>query len=477
MTIEKRGEQYIGRTELPDFKPGIYHDLWRGVNTTELITPYSDPAVARLYDLASIPKTEADHNLYWFMRDFLETQDPVVRKLYGKMNRLAKIQYYMDKNAMEINGNNIPIVLGTWSADVRFASDEEVKRPEGVRKLNEDAILVRPFGRNQLVAAVFDGASSQKPVSGLEQRQLKGSWYVSHLAAMGFPFTPEYRELEANTDTTAKDFTVALNRWLKQELSKVPGVDYNDVLTVPGMAATIALIDYSKKHISIAHVADTVGIIEHMDHAETVTNNLNAPFDNATQELVKRLSTTLWKTPREIADLKHPLILQQLADSFRAKINTQNGTGILNGMPELENTAGLIQEINVDITNELLSLHLASDGWHMTWTGRERADVNEEARAVTTNKMASAMHSPYFRPSHPAYQSLERLSMDPEHWAIKRLAHDDASLLSVGLSGQTSEQDTQYRRNGRRLLQQDYEQILRSYEATHFPTYSSFLDD
>lgn len=445
--------------ETPKFIPGIYSDFWHDVNRSELITPYSDPAVGRLYDLASIPETEPDYDLYGFMRDFVVSQDPVIRKLYGDANRLAGLQYYMDKKTLEVGEHMVPLTLGTWSADVRFAPDEEAKRPDGVRKLNEDAILARPFGPARVLVAVFDGASSQKPVTGLEPRKLKGSWYISHLISMGFPLTQEHLELEQNPKADAKEVMIAMNRWAKQELSRVPGVNPNDVLTLPGMAATLALVDFRDRHISIAHVADTYAQAVYKDRVTPLTNNLNSRFDAQTQKRVSWLAHKLGKTPKEVAELQHPLILRYLKNSFREKINTPQGTGIVNGQDALETTPGLLQAIDLEITDDLLTLEMASDGWHMAWTGRK--DLDKDTAAL---EMAAAMHSPYFRPSHPAYQSLERLNMDPDHWAIERLSHDDASMLSVGLQGRASEQDSPIRKAGRELLKQDYGQILSRYK-------------
>lgn len=443
MAIEK------GESVRVPFTPGINKEKWVGFRPTHEPSPYRDLTIAKLYDLAAV--TEVDY--FRFLDNLALFRDPLIEAVYGRENRLAKLQFSIENLAFALPETNriVPVKFGTWSADIRFGTTEG-------RKLNEDTVLARPFGKDRLLVAALDGASSQKPVTGLETYGVKGSWYVSHLAALGYTQTERFKILQNIKGITAKDIVVDLNNWLREKLSKVEGVDYNDVLTIPGMAATFALIDFNDGKISIGHVADTIGIAEYTDGFEVVTDNKNEKWDTETMAKVDEIRVEYEKTTgkrisrREAKD--NPQVRAQLAESFRKKINTPNGTGILNGMPELE-TNGLIHTQEIEISPNLRKIHLATDGVHLAWTGR--ADIDDETKI---RKILGALDNPHYRPGDPFYDIRIRLELDPDHEAIRRLgSYDDATYISVDFMGDNVP-FSKFREENQNLLAADLTEIM-----------------
>jgi len=240
--------------------------------------------------------------------------------------------------------NDLPVVVDVVSGTL--ASDE-------VNKPNEDAYTNLNLGQGRTLFALIDGASSQAPISGLAKYGVSGAFYVSHLIAYGFKYSDAYQELCTMPELNAKDVMIKVNTWVKGEMEKVEGVDYENVLTIPGAAATFALLDFNSDKLSIAHVADTIEVDDYEAYlkddpnaAKINTGNRNAKFDDATMELAYKIAKENGITPVEAA--KDPRVKQQLKDSYKSKINTQNGVGILNGMPQLVEN-GLIEEISLDL--------------------------------------------------------------------------------------------------------------------------------
>lgn len=240
--------------------------------------------------------------------------------------------------------NDLPVVVDVVSGTL--ASDE-------INKPNEDAYTNLNLGEGRTLFALIDGASSQAPISGLTKYGVSGAFYVSHLIANGFKYSDAYQELCKQPELNAKDVMIKVNDWVRGEMQKVEGVDYENVLTIPGAAATFALLDFKAEQLSIAHVADTIEVDDYDAYlkddpsaAKINTGNRNAKFDEVTMELAEKIAKENGITTVEAA--KDPRVKQQLKDSYKSKINTPNGVGILNGMPELvENN--LIEEIKLDL--------------------------------------------------------------------------------------------------------------------------------
>ena len=299
-------------------------------------------------------------------------------------------------------------------------------------RFNEDCPMVIPMGEGRLLVAVHDGASSRKPIEGLIPLGVKGAYYVSHLASLHFPDSTECQELSHDPDITAGDVMRKVNKWLNTELSKVDGVDYNDVLSVPGMSATYALIDAPKNKITIAHVADTVACIETPDgKIQILTEDQNCRYDDETLALVDQIARENNCTPCDVvkdkgADIYAP-VKRQLADSFLKKINTENGCGILNGQPELE-TNKLIYEKEIQITPYSI-LVMASDG--ETDPYQERGLCEED---VIRSFMQDVRRCNVGSDSEMTRRNSQILSEDPKLIKHPRLRNDDRTIIQVRIS-------------------------------------------
>lgn len=379
------------------------------------------PTVAqtKLSDLVN-----SNHPYFWFLKNFATGNNPFFNFFFGS-TPLDSLQDFQAGRSLRLAHSEIAPTLelfyGTQGGQVE-------------QKLNEDAICIYPIGSNRLLVAVYDGASSQRPITGLEPFGISGAFYVSHLAALGFPTTAEYAKLEELKELTAKEVMITLNDWLRKELGKVEGVDYNDTLSIPGMAATIALIDYNNQSVSIAHVADTIAIATYDQGYNVLTDNRNEHYDQKTLNLVRKIAAEKEISIKEAA--KDPRVKQQLAISFRQKINTPDGCGILNGMPELVSNS-LIHTANIRITPELRKIYLTSDGLYIPWTGLLNAEPDTSIRQVLGVIDRGVINSPFI-------SATEALTWDDLFQKIQRLKlQDDKAFISVSFphNGVTKKND------------------------------------
>lgn len=314
------------------------------------------------------------------------------------------------------------INLGTGKSKLKLLFEAETlgANPEG--KLNEDTFLAIPMGRGRELFAVLDGASSQKEITGLSQFGIRGAFYVSHLVALGFPNSSVHQELISRESLTATDILKTVNTWLYKQMQKIEGVDYTDPLSIPGMAATFALVDSKKGEVTFAHVADTVACINYRNGSfEVPTPNLNEKFDQETLELAKKLTRERSCTLPEA--MKTTDVREQLRNSFRRKINAPNGCGILNGMSALVKNS-LIYETRIKITEDINSLFLFSDG--------ALAPFSEGKNLIETiTSFANKYHNPYSRVS-VLEEGAQILADDPYFEKIPRTkSRDDSTFIRI----------------------------------------------
>lgn len=327
------------------------------------------------------------------------------------------------------------------------------------RKLDEDTTLVIPFGEKRLLTAIFDGATSRKPIEGLEKYGVTGAWYVSHLASLEFPSSDEFKTLSQDPNTTAKDIMVTLNTWLKERLQHIDGVNYDDVLQLPGMAATMAVVDYNKQLVDVAHVADTVAIAEYDDGYEVLTNNKNAPWDEETTRLIDSIVLQSQQKGARISPLeasRDQRVVDHLARSYTQKINTKEGTGIVNGQDELL-TNDLIYTKTVPLpATGGMRLHLVTDGIYSVWTNRR----DMEEREIGVRRLLGALHTPQYWPGNPIYDATTRLELDPNANIMPRniKEFDDGARVSVVIK--PGDEYSPFRIENRRLLWSDFAEIL-----------------
>ena len=257
-------------------------------------------------------------------------------------------------------------------------------------RLNEDTIftLQTEKGSKCLIAAI-DGASSQKGITGLEHYGISGAYLISHLLSYGLSQCAEWKRKSREKDFTAADIIIAANSFAGRYIPRIKGVDYNDVLTIPGAAAVFALIDPERGIVSIANVADCVGIVKFKDgKIKVVTPNRNQRFDEETEVVCARFCKEYGHSTREElrqnreAEAK---IRQHLCDSFQRKINRPDGCGILNGQPQLTEH-GLIDQTELPL-NLIDSLYLCSDGALAPYlTANAKHDFENAARLMIAER-------------------------------------------------------------------------------------------
>lgn len=231
-------------------------------------------------------------------------------------------------------------------------------------KMNEDAPVILDMGDERTLIAVLDAASSQKKNSSFDSEGVSGAFYVSHLTSMGFVNSKEYGDLKNRVDLSAEDILLEINSWIYKNMKDIPGVDYSDAASVPGMAAVLMLVDKTNKRISLAQVADAAATLVKSDGSvEVLTPNLNASFDEKTMEFVHDLVgeyNSDLSHIRQIPEAKERIRIH-LAESFVEKTNKKGGVGILNGMPELTSNH-LIYSANIYLDDKVSSILLYSDG-------------------------------------------------------------------------------------------------------------------
>lgn len=330
--------------------------------------------------------------------------------------------YSRSQNLLLPNGNH----------DLGMILREETKSGNPNGRINEDSTLILPMGKGRELVAVLDGASSRKEIAGLEKYHLSGACYVSHLVYCNFAKSPEYQSLTLKEELSAGDIMRTVNGWLHSKLSLVEGVDYRDVLSVPGMAASFSLIDAHKNEVSVAHVADTTAfaVYENGDITE-LTVNQNERFDIETLDLLISLSETHHLTPRQVLETPElkSVIKRQLSESFTRKINTPGGCGILNGMDELISN-NLIYETSLPITPNLRKLILASDGAVLPY------QLNGLSHDSVLKRLSEDTET------HPVGNQFEfhqkgaaELIRDAEYEKVLRLKpSDDATIIEVDFS-------------------------------------------
>lgn len=293
---------------------------------------------------------------------------------------------------------------------------------------NEDSPFVIPMGKGRELVSVLDGASSRKAIAGLEVRGVSGAYYISHLVSLEFVNSEEYRELCNRETLTAGDVMRTVNRWLFENLNKVEGINYQDILSVPGMAASFCLIDAPNKVMTVAHVADTTAVAIYTDRVEILTFNQNQKFDDETTALLESLAREHELTPRQVLarpDLK-ALVKAQLVDSFGRKTNVPDGCGILDGMPQLEEN-NLIYENKVEITPDMLGVIIVSDGALQPYL-KKGVSLESAVEALADD---SAKY-PVGEGGQFLEKGREDLLADPEYLKVIRLKdNDDATLVRV----------------------------------------------
>ncbi len=293
-------------------------------------------------------------------------------------------------------------------------------------KKNEDSYTVLPMGKGRTLFAVLDGASSQKKIEGLDDVGISGAFYISHMASMDFAGSLECQELCTRQELTAKDAMMAMNSWIHTRLKQVPGIDYSDACSVPGMAAAFLLVDISEKRLTLAQVADcAIAVVDQKKAVKIVTPNLNEKFDKETmdyaRELSEKFNSNLSKF-RSIPEAKE-LLRRQLIESFHRKTNKVGGCGIMNGMVEMISN-NLIYTDSIPINDDLCSILMFSDGAILPYMEKDTS-VGTAVRNFVGSLETSENESPLMR-------GASILESDSDFTKIPRMKlKDDATLISI----------------------------------------------
>lgn len=299
----------------------------------------------------------------------------------------------------------------------------ETMPPVG-KRFNEDAFFFEKTADNTtLVIGVIDGATSQLPIAGL--LPATGAFHVSHLASIAFTQTAEWKKLAQTHSLDALQVMTALNTWLNKQLAGIAGVTYDNVLTIPGAAASLVTISPSTQTGTFAHVADTLVALESLDNTITIlTDNKNETFDHQTGELVAAIARE--KNCSYLEAARDVRVKAQLRASFTQKINTPTGCGILNGMPELFNN-DLVQHSTFS-TKGVKRIIVMSDGAYAPWQQVVSPDLQLPPEFILAVEQARAGgHTPLSITSR-------LLQTDPDAIKYHRLKpQDDATFVVIDL--------------------------------------------
>src|SRR3989442_5771659 len=145
----------------------------------------------------------------------------------------------------------------------------------GSKESNEDAFSVIELD-NSLVAAVFDGTSSLKPIQVLKDQT--GARFASHFLK---------NELErGKSGPTINTMIRNLNKALLQKSMQFEDTVSKDIHTLPASTATLMQIIPDKDTIHLSHIGDSFCIVFFTDaHSEFMTIDRNRDYDNKMFEL------------------------------------------------------------------------------------------------------------------------------------------------------------------------------------------------
>ncbi|MEK7152569.1 MAG: PP2C family serine/threonine-protein phosphatase [Patescibacteria group bacterium] len=279
--------------------------------------------------------------------------------------------------------------------------------PDGPQKPNEDAFSVVRYDGNAIMAAVFDGASSQKPISEIEG---SGARYASHALKEDFEAMP--KGLEPHLALSG------LNKMLGTRFQNFPSVDYADLNSLPTSTATIARINAETDRLEVSHVGDSFAAVLREDGTtELLTNNLHRQHDEEVLDLIYRIALEEGITPREARE--NPRIRTALMDMFQDTRNRPNGTGegMVNGDPNMDQ---YIHSVSLPLTT-VRAVLLASDGFVPLGMDERR---EEDRKILFDIACASGI---------AALMELTRNTEnnDPDRWHVRYKHADDATGILI----------------------------------------------
>lgn len=238
--------------------------------------------------------------------------------------------------------------LGEYKVRVSACTVSGKRYVDSARKPNEDAFCVMTQN-DTLVAAVFDGASSLKPIHALGDET--GARFASHFLKSEM----ERMEKYSKPETIIRD----LHKALLAKTLTFEGTALEDVHTLPASTATIVQLDLQKQVVRMSHVGDSYCIIYYRDGTSSVvTIDKNREQDERLLGLMKNISEERGITPREARQDER--VKQALLDMFQDTFNRADGTGqgIINGDPNVEQ---YLQDLTMPM-HPIKAILLGSDG-------------------------------------------------------------------------------------------------------------------
>ncbi len=216
------------------------------------------------------------------------------------------------------------------------------------KKPNEDAysLIVRD---DKLIAAVFDGTSSLKPIKALGDET--GARFASHF------LKSEIEKID--TLVTTKELIRKLNKALLAKTLTFEGTSLEDVHTLPASTATIVQLDLRQHTMSMSHVGDSYCIVYYRDGtSELITIDKNREHDDRILGFMKTISVEQGINPREARQDER--VKQALLEMFQDTFNKADGTGqgIISGDPNAEQ---YIQDISLPL-HTVHAILLGTDG-------------------------------------------------------------------------------------------------------------------
>lgn len=218
------------------------------------------------------------------------------------------------------------IKIGERTIEIEVATQSGQTQPDTPAKPNEDSLSVVQWG-DSIVAAVFDGASSQKPIPEIEP--VSGAAFASRSLKEIMEALPATQDMAA----ALKD----LNRLLGERFQTFSSIDMTDVHTLPSSTATIVRISPNNDQLEVANVSDSFAIALLKDgRTIRLTDNKHRPFSEGPLTLLGQLAKKNNTTPREARN--DPRIKEAIMEAMRNSRNRPDGTGagIVNGDPDMD---------------------------------------------------------------------------------------------------------------------------------------------
>lgn len=276
-------------------------------------------------------------------------------------------------------------------------------------KPNEDAFAVSTDSETTIIAGVFDGCTSLKPIVALGDRS--GAHFASHFLKDNMVAHVGALKLE--------EMLLDLNEGLLVESARLGG-SLSDTHSLPASTATLVKISGGSDSLDFAHVGDTFGIAYYDDGRSNVfTDDRNAVFDNRMFDLIAKIAAERGLTFREAREDER--VKSALVDMFITRNNNPEGlgSGLVNGDPSV---AKYVQFGSVALKG-VNAILLGSDGLlPVGWSLKEEED---------RQKLRTAIDGGGFRNLFAIKHDAE--DRDPD-WNYARYKHsDDATGLFVEL--------------------------------------------